>query len=98
MTAKLKELRHTARGRMHAPVGEQHHWLCSVLRGHYAYYGLRSNLPSLATFYQEVRRLWFTVLRRRSQRALTWTEFTQLLTRLPLPTPHLLGSPASALA
>jgi len=94
LTAKLKELRHTAWCRVHAPIGEQHRWLCSVLRGHYAYYGLRSNLASLATFYQEVCRLWFGVLRRRSQRALTWFDFARLLTRLPLPTPRLLGASA----
>ena len=92
MTAKLKELRDTARRRMHSHVGEQHRWLCSVLRGHYAYYGLPSNLACLATFYQEVRRLWFRTLRRRSQRSMTWSDFASLLTRLPLPVPRLIGN------
>lgn len=91
LTVKLKELRQTAWRRMHAPIVQQQRWLCSVLRGHYAYYGLRSNLASLATFYREVCRLWFRVLRRRSQRALTWFDFARLLARLPLLTPRLLG-------
>ena len=47
LTAKLKALRVTARQRMHACIGRQHDWLSSVLRGHYAYYGLRSNISCL---------------------------------------------------
>ena len=37
-TVKLKALRVEARRRMHAPVSDQFHCLCQVLRGHYAYY------------------------------------------------------------
>lgn len=96
MTAKLKAMREVARRRMHAPVREQYQWLCSVLRGHYAYYGLRSNLPALATFYRQVQRLWFRVLRRRSQRSMTWSDYASLLSRLPLPTPRLLRAPVAA--
>ena len=85
MTRKLKELRGQARARMHAPVALQHKWLCSVLRGHYAYYGLPCNGPALKAFREQVRRLWFRVLRRRSRHRLTWNRFAQLLTRFPLP-------------
>jgi RNA-directed DNA polymerase len=66
---------------MHAPVSVQRDWLASVLRGHYAYYGLPSNWHQLDTFYDEVCRLWYRVLSRRSQRRLTWAPFTQLLER-----------------
>ena len=47
LTAKLKSLRAEARRRMHMPVTDQHRWLCQVLRGHYMYFGLPSNLRSL---------------------------------------------------
>src|SRR5262249_56544112 len=47
LTVKLKALRVEARRRMHAPVSEQHRWLCQVLRGHYAYYGLSANFRCL---------------------------------------------------
>ena len=84
----LKELRIEACRRMHAPVGVQRDWLANVLRGHYAYYGLPSNWHRLDTFYDEVRRLWYRVLNRRSQRGLSWSRFYALLERFPLPTPR----------
>lgn len=89
LTAKLKSLREEARRRMHAPVRDQHRWLCQVLRGHYAYYGLPSNFRSLKGFLCEVRRTWFRALRRRSQRRLHWDAFEDLLQRFPLPTPRI---------
>jgi hypothetical protein len=98
LTAKLQALRVTARQRMHAAISCQHAWLCSVLRGHYAYYGLRSNIRCLETFYQEVRRIWFRALHRRSQRGLTWAAYVRLLERFSLPTPSIRESAASAYA
>jgi hypothetical protein len=87
LVRKLKELRTETWRRMHAPVGVQREWLARVLRGHYAYYGLPSNWHRLDTFYDEVRRLWYRVLNRRSQRGLSWSRFYVLLERFPLPTP-----------
>jgi RNA-directed DNA polymerase len=89
LTTKLKMLREQARLRMHAPVAEQHRWLCQVLRGHYAYYGLPSNFRALNAFHQEVRLLWFRSLRRRSQQRLTWDGYDALLQRFSLPTPRI---------
>jgi RNA-directed DNA polymerase len=89
LTVKLKSLRAEARRRMHRRVTEQHEWLCQVLRGHYQYFGVTSNFRSLNAFYQEVRRIWFRALSRRSQRKLTWERYTALLTRLPLPSPSI---------
>ena len=43
---------------MHEPLADQHQWYASVLRGHYAYYGLPHNYRALAGFQQEVRRIW----------------------------------------
>lgn len=57
MSSKLRQLRVEARTRMHEPVSEQHRWLCSVLRGHDAYYGLPSNHHALGSFHHEVHRL-----------------------------------------
>jgi len=89
LTRKLVTLRQEARRRMHTPVAVQHRWLGQVLRGHYAYYGLRGNYRSLNMFYQEVRRVWFHALRRRSQRRMTWQDFSALLGRSPLPAPRI---------
>jgi RNA-directed DNA polymerase len=87
LTVKLKSLRQEAWCRMHRRVTEQHQWLCQVLRGHYLYFGVRSNFRSLNAFFQAVQRIWFRVLCRRSQRGFTWERFSALLAHLPLPTP-----------
>ncbi len=87
LTAKLKSLWVEVRRRMHAPVSDQHRWLCQVLRGHYAYYGLPCNIRALKGFLHHVRRMWFRSLRRRSQRRMNWNTFGGLLERFPLPTP-----------
>jgi RNA-directed DNA polymerase len=89
LTVKQKALRVDVRRRMHAPVSEQHHWLCQMLRGHYAYYGLSSNFRCMKGFLQQVRRIWFGALRRQSQRRMPWDAFRQLLSCFPLPTPRI---------
>ena len=75
LSRKLTALRREARRRMHTPLAEQHLWYCSVLRGHYGYFGLPHNWRSLNGFLQDVRRIWFNCLRRRSQtnRRMGWT-------------------------
>src|SRR5437660_12626992 len=54
LTRKLHTVRTEQRRRMHTPLPEQHRWLCSILRGHYRYYGLPSNFQALDGFYREV--------------------------------------------
>jgi RNA-directed DNA polymerase len=93
MIRKLKELRREARKRMHQPVGRQRDWLSSVLRGHYAYYGVTGNSRALCSFAFEVGRIWHTVLKRRSQKSgLTWQRFNHLRHLFPLPTPRITRS------
>jgi group II intron reverse transcriptase/maturase len=91
MTRKLKALRQEAWRLMHAPLAEQHHWYSSALRGHYGYFGMPHNWRSLNEFLQEVRRIWFKCLKRRSQknRRMGWDRFEALTARLPLPTPRI---------
>ena len=73
---------------MHAPLAEQHRWYASILRGHYGYFGMPHNWRSLDGFRQEIRRIWFNCLRRRSQknRRMGWDWFEALTACLPLPT------------
>jgi RNA-directed DNA polymerase len=90
MIRKLKQLRVECRRRMHAPVKDQHKWLSSVLRGHYAYYGVPCNFRSIAGFLWEVGKIWFRALQRRSQKSgLNWDRFHDLLRRFPLPKPSI---------
>ena len=88
---KLKVLRQDAWRLMHAPLVEQHRWYVRVLRGHYGYFGVPHNWRALNAFMQEVRRIWFTCLRRRSQknRDQSWTWFEQVTARFPLSKPRI---------
>jgi len=89
LTHKLKELRVEARRRRHTPIVLQYRWLCSVLRGHFAYFGLPSDLDRIHAFYRETSRLSYQALNRRSQRQLSWKRYVGLLERFPLPTPSI---------
>ncbi|MDE2505947.1 MAG: group II intron reverse transcriptase/maturase [Planctomycetota bacterium] len=89
LSKKLQDLRQDAQRRRHESVADQHAWLSQVLRGHYAYYGLPSNFRSLRTFYEQVRKLWYRALRRRSQRGLTWDRFKAIPERFTLPRPKI---------
>jgi RNA-directed DNA polymerase len=57
-------------------LGELFLELNSKLRGYYNYYGIIGNFASLRQFYEQVRRILFKWLNRRSQRrSFTWEEF-----------------------
>jgi len=89
--AKLAKLSEEMRRRRHEPVPLQHAWLCSVLRGHYRYYGVPTNTPALKLFRERVRSGWHRQLQRRSQRA-RWNckkrAAHEKLFPLPLPKIH----------
>ena len=85
MTAKLREIKLELRRRLHDTIAEQGKWLASVLRGHYAYYGVPTNITALNAFRQEAVQYWRRSLRRRSQRRrLDWSRMHRLsVTWLP---------------
>jgi len=87
MRNKLAELKKTMRKRMHWSVPEVGKWLKSVLVGHCRYYGVPWNGDSLAIFREEITRMWFKSLRRRSQRhRMTWERMQRLAKKwLPYP-------------
>jgi len=73
MRAKLLEVKLELRKRMHHPIPNQGKWLKSVVDGHCRYYGVPTNLQQLVAFRDQVSRLWFRTLLRRSQNStLTW--------------------------
>jgi RNA-directed DNA polymerase len=87
--AKLGELRKELRRRRHASLSETHVWLCSVLNGHYNYYGVPSNRRGLRTFRAHVKHAWYRQLSRRGQRAQLYTRDKQRIEkRFPLPKPR----------
>ena len=66
MIRKLKELRREMRRRMHQRLRDQHAWLSSVLRGHYAYFGISGNSRALGCFRLQVMKAWRRVLVQRT--------------------------------
>ncbi len=62
--------------------------LNAKLRGHYQYYGINDNWPSLIKFRRIAIRMTMRWLRRRSQKTfVSWTEFRAQLTHYPLAEP-----------
>lgn len=88
LTRALKAASAWCRANRHEPVEVQSVGLGRKLRGHYEYYGITGNSPSLARFYRWTTRIWRGWLNRRSDRAgMTWECFRRLLERHPLPQP-----------
>ena len=82
LQAKLKEVRHELRRRMHDPIPEQGAYLRSVVGGHIRYYGVPLNGRSISAFHKEVCWLWLKVLKRRSQKdRMTWDKMKRLVDR-----------------
>jgi len=68
------------------PVKEWWPILAAKLRGHYQYYGVSGNMPSLQRFHCLALRLALKWLNRRSQRrSFTWSGFHRYLQHYPLP-------------
>jgi group II intron reverse transcriptase/maturase len=88
--AKLASLREEMRERRHEPMRAQHAWLCSVLEGHFRYYGVPTNYRALQQFRERVRVSWHRQLQRRSQRA-HWNrgQRAAIEQRFPLPPPRI---------
>ena len=83
MAAKLKEVREELRKRMHEPPKETGKWLAQVVRGYFQYHAIPGNWARLKAFLNDVRRLWFQTLRRRSQQKhLSWGRFLEELGNL----------------
>jgi group II intron reverse transcriptase/maturase len=74
----------------HQEVKAQHAALTRRVAGHFNYFGVSGNLRSLQLVVEEVKRIWYKWLLRRSQRRrLTWELFGELLKRHPLPRPSI---------
>ena len=72
------------------PVKEWWPILAAKLRGHYQYYGVSGNMPSLQRYYGLALRLVLKWLNRRSQRrSFNWAGFNEYLKHYPLPPPRI---------
>jgi group II intron reverse transcriptase/maturase len=89
LRAKLSEMKTEFQTRRHRPLNAQGEWLAAVLRGHYRYYGVPTNIRAMAQFRTELARNWFRSLRRRShKRRLTWDRMGKHVNRW-LPAAHI---------
>jgi RNA-directed DNA polymerase len=68
MRAKLLENKAQLKSHMHSTVADMGAWLRSVVWGWLNYHAVPGNSVSLGRFRNEVGRIWFGVLRRRSQK------------------------------
>jgi len=72
----------------HRDLSRQHSILCSKLRGHFQYFGVRCNMQAMEAVLHHVRRGWrYWLNRRSSKKAMDWEKFEILLTRMPLVSP-----------
>jgi len=91
MCATLQVLKLKLRKRMHRPLGETGRWLRRVVQGWLNYHAVPGNSNRIGRFVDEVTRLWFFVIRRRSQRGRVWNwDRMHRLTRKHLPRPRIL--------
>jgi RNA-directed DNA polymerase len=90
LSRALRRVREWCRKHRHEPLAVQQKHLAQKLRGHYGYFGITSNVASLACFYQETRRIWQKWLSRRSRAGyIDWDHMLVLLERFPLPRPRI---------
>ena len=70
---------------------DQHRRLSSMMRGHFAYYGVGGNSRRLRWFANQVVRVWRKWLSRRHRGGgVPWARFNALLARHPLPSVRIL--------
>ena len=63
----------------------QHAHLSSMMRGHFAYYGVRGNGRRIAMVPHQVERIWQKWLSRRERQEFRWDRLREILSRHPLP-------------
>src|SRR5215467_12518293 len=81
----------------HDAVSEQQKTLNAKLRGHYQYYGRRTNYRAIRQFYKRVCRIWREWLGRRTRaKPLTWERFADMLGQHPLLRPRITHARAGA--
>ena len=90
LARSLKRLSVWLRKVRHEPIAEQHKKLCSKVRGHIQYYGIRGNSDALSSLVYWTHLLWRKWLSRRSRKAKrSWQWFNGILERFPLPKPRI---------
>ncbi len=81
-TAKLQEVKSELRKRMHQTIRKQGTWLRSVVNGYFAYHAVPGNWDAIGAFRTQIAKLWYKILRKRSQRnRMTWERMVRIIDR-----------------
>ena len=87
----VQELWEWCRINRHKKLDEQYRILCSKLRGHYQYFGIRCNMRAMEAVLHHAKRAWKYWLNRRTRKkTINWDVFDKLLERIPLPKPRII--------
>ncbi len=87
----LRNVRDWCRDNRHKPLMEQHAHLSSMMRGHFAYYGMTGNSRRLRWYAWQVVRIWKKWLSRRGRDGrVLWDRLNAFLKRFPLPRPKII--------
>jgi len=90
MRAKLKSIKVELQRRMHWPISRQGKWLGQLVKGHFVYFAVPTNIEALTAFRYRVVDLWRRSLRRRSQKdRATWDRIGEIANEY-LPKPSIL--------
>ena len=90
LSATMNRVTQWCKENRHQALEWQARYLNAILSGHYNYYGLSSNYPSICAFYRHIQKTWHRYLSRRSQRGfIKWEKFWKMLKRYPLIKPYL---------
>ncbi len=88
----IKSVRRWCKENWHMNIVEQYKKLCSKLRGHFQYYGVRCNMRALESYLHHVRIAWHYWLGRRHRNGhIEWNKFKEKLdTVFILPKPRII--------
>ena len=90
LARSIKAINEWCRRMRHQPLRDQQLRLSRMLQGHYAYYGITSNIERLQALHRAAQRRWRKWLSRRTRGPdMSWEKFLRLLGRFPLPTPRI---------
>jgi len=89
----VKALWRWCRENRHEPFNWQYKQLCSKLRGHYQYYGIRGNHRMLVRTLHYAERAWRYWLSKRCRKGyIPWEKFVLLSNKFPFPKPRIVFS------
>ena len=89
----LRKIYDYCRAARHRLLAERHARLARMMRGHFAYYGITGNGQRVRWYANQVDRIWYRWLARRSRSGSGgWLRYAALRSRYPLPPPRIVHS------